>query len=184
VARTCGTVRSGTFPGSRTGTGSRARRGTRNRWAPPRAVGVQIHNVEIPKAIRRERKSIGKRRFELERRYPPREIDLIDRSFKTTTRTEQFGNLRRNTARHAPGEIPQLCKRKTRKQLQRDDVAVFIDWRVRLRPANDPTRSHRWSPGHISLQDHTGVRCASQHLVASTSAVQLFACRNADWVKC
>jgi hypothetical protein len=63
-------------------------------------VGVQIHNPEIPKAIRRERKSIGKRRFELERRYPPREIDLIDRSFETTTRTEQLDNLRRNTARH------------------------------------------------------------------------------------
>jgi hypothetical protein len=90
-------------------------------------VGVQIHNPEISKAIRREWKPIGKRRFELERRYPPSEIDLIDRSFETTSRTERFGNPRRNTARHAPGEIPQLCMRKTRKQLQRDDVAVFID---------------------------------------------------------
>ena len=85
---------------------------------------------------------MGKRRLELERRKPPREIDLIDNSFETTTSAEQPHNLRRNKAGHPPGEVPHLCPRKARKQLQRDDVAIFVDERSRLRTANNPKRSH------------------------------------------
>src|SRR5918994_240216 len=75
----------------------------------------------------------------------PGEIYLLDCSVEATTRPQQLRDLWWNGTWHLVGEVTQFRFGETRKKLQDDDPAIFVDERVRLGSPDDLKRSHKQS---------------------------------------
>src|SRR5215204_191671 len=128
-------------------------------------MGMQIYHPEIAEAVCRDRKSEWEYRFESETEIYSAKIYLIDGSVETTTCAQQLCDLWWNRTWHLASEVKQLCLSEARKELQVDDLAIFVDERVSLCLPDDLKRSHERSLHTRHLEDHTGVVGVSQRLI-------------------